>query len=105
MERDERGDVEVGEHVTVGDDERLVDARRVGGEADRAGGVERLRLDGVVQPRAGARSVGERVEERLRLEAEGERDVGDAAANEVGDEPFDDRPVTDRQHRLRDAEA
>ena len=49
MELDERGDVEVGQHVAVGDDERVVDPAEVGGELDRAGGVERLGLDGVVQ--------------------------------------------------------
>ena len=48
-------EVEVGEHVAVDHEER---ARRCrpssGGEADGAGGVERLGLDGVVQRHAGA---------------------------------------------------
>ena len=42
-----RRHVEVGEHVAVGHDERVVDAGGVGGEANRPAGVERLGLDGV----------------------------------------------------------
>ena len=42
-------DVEVGEHVAVDHDEALVDAGVARGEADGAGGVERLGLDGVVE--------------------------------------------------------
>ena len=79
MEVDERGDVEVGQHVAVGDDERVVDAAEVGGEVDRAGGVERLRLDRVVQRDTVALAVGKGLDERLGLEAERQRDVGDAA--------------------------
>ena len=44
---DEGADVEIGQHVTVGDDERVVDAGGLGREPDRSGGVERLGLDGV----------------------------------------------------------
>ena len=51
MGGDEVGDRQVGQHVAVGDDERVVDAGVVGGEADGAGGVERLGLDGVVELR------------------------------------------------------
>ena len=81
---DEGADVEVGEHVAVGDDERVVDAGVVGGEADRPGGVERLGLDGVVERDAAAAAVGEGREERLGPEAERQRDVVDAAALEAG---------------------
>ena len=73
---DERGDVEIGQHVTVGDDERVVDAGVLGGEPDRAGRVERLGLDGVVERDAAAPAVGEGLDERLGQEAEGQRDVG-----------------------------
>jgi hypothetical protein len=41
--------VEVGEDVAVDDDERLVDACRVGSETDGTGRVERLGFDGVAQ--------------------------------------------------------
>ena len=81
-ERDQRGDVEVGEHVAVGDDERVVDARDVGREADGPGGVERLGFDRVAQRHAGAAAVGEGLDERLGLEAERQRDLGDAAARQ-----------------------
>ena len=47
-------DVEVGEDVAVEHEEPLVDAGVEGGEADGAGGVARLRLDGVVEVDAGA---------------------------------------------------
>jgi len=40
MERPQRRDVEVGEHVTVHHEERLVEAKLGGGEANGAGGVE-----------------------------------------------------------------
>ena len=46
--------VEVGEDVAVDHDERVVDARRIGGETNGAGRVERLGLDGVAQGDAGA---------------------------------------------------
>ena len=47
MRGDEMRHVEVGQHVTVGHDERVVDAGRVGGEADRPGRVERFGFDRV----------------------------------------------------------
>ena len=47
VEPHHRGEIEVGEHVAVADDEALVDP--VGREADRAGGAERLVLDRVAQ--------------------------------------------------------
>ena len=101
VELHQRADVEIGEHIAVGDDERLVDAAEVGREPDRAGCVEWLRLDGVAQLDPGTATVGERSDERLRLEPEGERDLGDPAAGEVGDQALDDRHVADGQHRLR----
>ena len=54
----ESGEIEVTEHVTVDDDEGLVDSGESGGEADGAGRVERLGLDGVGQPHAGDLAVG-----------------------------------------------
>ena len=63
VEGDERADVEVGEDVAVDDDELLGDAGVLGGEADGAGGVERLGLDGVVQLHAVVDAVGVRLGE------------------------------------------
>ena len=101
MEIDERGDVEVGQHVAVGDDERVVDAAEVGRESDRPGGVERLGLDRVVQRNPVALAVGKGLDERLGLEAECQRHVGDPSLRQVVDKAFDDRHVPDRQHRFR----
>ena len=84
MEGDELGDVEVGEHVAVGDDERVVDAGVLGREADGTGGVERLGLDRVVELDTAAAAVGERLDERLGQEPERQRDVGDAAVRRGG---------------------
>ena len=58
VEGHQGAEVEVGEDVAVDDDEALVDAGLGGGEADGAGGVERLGLDGVVEADAGAHAVG-----------------------------------------------
>ncbi len=102
MGGDQRGDVEIGDDVAVHHDERVVDAGVLGREPDRAGRVERFGLDRVVEPRTAAEAVRERLQERLGLEPERQRHVGDAAFDEAADEPGDHRLVTDRQHRLRD---
>ena len=60
MDVDEPRDVEIGDDVAVGDDERLVDADRAGREGDRAGRVERFRLDRVVDADVTVASVGKR---------------------------------------------
>ena len=52
--RDQRADVEVGEDVAVEHEEALGDPGVEGGEADGAGRVARLGLDGVVEVDAGA---------------------------------------------------
>ena len=52
----------------------------VGGEADRSGGVERLRLDGVAQLDTSATTVGERGAERIGERTERQRHRGDAGA-------------------------
>ena len=54
----QRAEVEVGEHVAVEHEEALGDAGVERGEADGAGGVARLGLDGVVEVDAGAAPVG-----------------------------------------------
>ena len=96
MEIDERGDVEIGQDIAVGDDERVVDSAEVGGESDRARSVERFGFDGVAQRDAVAFAAREGFDKRLRPEPEGEGDFGDAAFGEVVDEAFDDRHVPDR---------
>ena len=57
VERDQRADVEVGEHVAVHHEKALVDPDVAGREPDGAGGVERLGLDrvGAASPRRSVR--------------------------------------------------
>ena len=57
VERDERAEVEVGEHVAVADEQPLVDA--LGREADAARGAERLVLDDEAQLHVAEAVVGE----------------------------------------------
>ena len=73
MGGDEVGDGQVGEDVTVGDDERVVDAGVVGGEADGSGRVQGLGLDGVVEGDPATATVGEGLDERLGQEPERQR--------------------------------
>jgi hypothetical protein len=58
VERHQRREVEIGEHVAVDDHEGLVDPAEAGGEADGTGRVERFGLDGVGQADAGGRPSG-----------------------------------------------
>ncbi len=97
---DKGGDVEVADHVAVERQERAIDPGELGSEADRSGGVERLRLDGVAQLDRAASPVGKGGAEGVREEPEGQRDRGDVATFEAADEAGDDRLVADRQHRL-----
>ena len=96
--------IEIGEDVAVHDEKRLVDAGLTGREADGAGGVERLRLDGVAQTHTGAGGVRERFDERVGLVPERQDRLVDAERREVADHPVDHRPMDDRQHLLRLAE-
>ncbi len=96
-------DVEVGHHVAVGDDERVVDARRLGGETDRSGRVERLGLDGIGERDVAAATVGERLDERLGPEAERQHDLGHPATAETSIRRAIIGHVPDGQHRLGDA--
>ena len=69
--------------------------------ADRAGGVERLGLDRVVQPHAARTAVGERVEERVGPVAEREHGVVDAVRGRGGRATRSIiGTVADRQHLL-----
>ena len=103
MERAQRGEVEFGDDVTVGDEERLValvQPHLPCGETDRSRGVERSVLDCVVQLHAGALRVGECLQKRLGFEAEGEHRIGDAAARETFHEILEQRAMPDGKQRL-----
>ena len=102
MEQDQLIDGEVGEHIAVEYEERLVDPGVLGGESDGPGGVERLGLDGVVEGDSGAATVGIGVAERVGQEAEREHHLFDAVGGEVSDHVLDHGPVHDRQHLLRE---
>ena len=100
VERDERAEVEVGEHVAVAHDEPLVDA--LGREADAAGGAERLVLDRVAQLQVAEAIVGE-VRRRTRragsrARAPPRRRRGAPSQVELA---LEERQVGDRQERLR----
>src|SRR5690606_18161571 len=73
-----------------------------GGEAHRAGGVERLRLDRVVEPNSRALVVGIGGDERVRTVPEGQDRVVDAVFGQLRQHSLDHRPVDDRQHLLGD---
>ena len=104
VEADQTGHVEVGEDVAVDHDEALVDAGLAGGEADGAGRVERLVLDGVVQVHAGAGAVGVGVGEGVGLVAERQDRFRHAVLAQVADDPLDHRHVADGQEVLRRGE-
>jgi len=93
----EGGHVEVGEDVAVADQEPARDAAGLGGEADRPGGAERFRLrrhlEGQVRERPPGEGVGP--------VAEGEDDLGDAVPGQPRQLMFEERPVDDREQRLR----
>ena len=99
VEAHHRAEVEVGEHVAVADDEPLVDP--FGREPDRAGGAERLVLDGVADldvaedVLAGAVVREVRVE-RVRQVAHREHDLVDAVPGEPPELALEERLVRDR---------
>ena len=70
MKADEGGCVDVGEHVSVEDEEGVVDPGRLRREPHGAGGVERLRLDGVRERDPGHPIVGKGREECVGAVAE-----------------------------------
>ena len=104
VEGDEGAEVEIGHHVAVDHDETLVDAGLEGGEADGAGGVERLGLDGISQAHARALPVGIRSLKDVGPVAEGQHGLVDIVSGQPGHDPLDHRPVDDRQHLLRRGE-
>ena len=102
VERHERVEVEVGEHVPVAHEHPLVDA--LGREPDAAGGAERLVLDDEAEldvPQAVVREV---LLEGLGQVAERQHDLVDAVRAEPRQLPFEERDVGDREQRLRGRE-
>jgi hypothetical protein len=100
----QRGQVEVGEDVAVEGEEALVKAiaELVGGEADRAGGAAPLGLDHVADRDPGALLLaGERLAQHVGQEATGEHHLGHAVARQPLDHVGEERPVHQRQRRLR----
>ena len=81
VERTMRREIESGEHVAVADDEALVDARVLGGEADAAGGAERLVLDRVAQLHVAEATAREVRDERVGEVAQRQHDLVDAVAS------------------------
>ena len=67
-----------------------------GGEADRAGGAERLVLDRVAQLQVAEATLGEVRLERVGQVAEREHDLVDAVAREPGELALEERLVGDR---------
>ena len=92
-------EVEVGEHVTVADDQALVDA--LGREADPARGAERLVFDDEAQLHVAVALVGEVAGERVGQVPEREHRFVDAVDREPVELAFDERDVRDRQQWLR----
>ena len=101
MELHKLRNIEISEYIAVDHDEGLVDTDCVGGEPNSTRSIKWRWFDGVVQRDASAHAGREGFNERFRLEAERECDVGDAATPEIGNQSFDDWQVTNRQHRLR----
>ena len=98
MERDQGAEVEVGEHVAVAHDQSLVDA--LGGEADAAGGAERLGLDDEPHLQSPG-AVGEVTGEGVGQVAERQHHLVDAVGRQPVELALDEREVDDRQQRLR----
>ena len=99
---DQRGHVEIGDDVSVRHHERVVETDRTGRVGDRTARVERLRLDGVVDPHVTVSPVDERRGEGFGAKPERQHHVGHAAGGESIDHLEDHRPVHHRQHRLGD---
>ena len=95
------GDIEIGEHIAVDDDERLIDPRRLGGETNSAGSVERRRFDGVCQRYTSALSIVIRLPEDVFFVAERQHDLIHTVGAEPADDMLEHRCTDHRQHLLR----
>ena len=98
VERDELGEVDVGDHVAGDDEEALVEVLH--GVAHRAGGAERHRLVGVDDLDAELGAVAEVGLDGVGHEGDGHDDLVEAVPPQQGDDVLHHRAVGHRQHRL-----
>ena len=96
-----RGQVEVGEHVSVEDQEAVREQSPVGREAQRATGAERLVLLDVGDRRAAGDLVAERSAQVLGAKAAGHHHLADPVAAEPVDHVADERAVDEGNRGLR----
>ena len=101
MERLQGRDVEIGEDVAVDDEECLVKPELRGGETNRARGIQRFRLDRVVDAHAGDHVARVGLGELFGQVTQREHRVGDAVATEPLEDAFDHRHAHERQHLFR----
>ncbi len=99
---DEPRGVEVSQHVAVENEKRVVDARLVCREGDRARRVERLGLDDVLEGDPGDLVGGEGLDEGVRPVAEREHSTVDPVTSQPLDDVHDHRALDHRQHLLGD---
>ena len=100
----QRREVEVGEDVAVEGEEAVLEAvaERVGGEADRPGGAERLGLGDVGDLHPGPLLlVAQRLAQDVGQEAAGEHDLGHPVGGEPLDRVGEEGAVDQRHRRLR----
>jgi hypothetical protein len=100
VEREECGQVEIGQDVTIDDDEGLLDAGERGGEPDGARRIEGFRFDGLRQPYARCVPVGICADERVGKVAEGEHRLVDPVPSQMAENPLDHGDAHDGQHLL-----
>ena len=95
--------VEVGQRVAVEDEHALLEHAFVGGQAQRAGGAERLVLDHVAEAHP-AVLVAEDALDVVRPVAAREQDVVDAVAPQPVEHEGEERLPRERDDRLRERE-
>ena len=106
MGADQGGQVEIGEDVAVEGQEAVVESvgELGGGEPDRAGRAQRLRLGDVADPDAGTLLLaGECLAQDIGQEPTREDDLGDAVGGQPLDRVGEQRPVDQGEGRLRDS--
>ncbi len=100
VEAHQAGEVHVGQHVAVHHDEGVGDAGEGRRKAHRAGGVERLGLDGVGQRDPGGPAVRVRLHEGVGQVAEGEDGLVHTVGSKMPEHPLDHRHPDDGEHLL-----
>jgi hypothetical protein len=101
VRRNQVGNRQVGDHITIGDNKRVVDASGLCGKADSSAGVERFGLDGICEVDIAAFPFGECFHEGLGLETQRKYHVGDSAPREAVNQQCDHRAMPDWQHWFR----